>query len=58
MICKECSAAGTANASGSYGSATVLHQRCKGGCSCQHKVGQNWALHEGEKPTLMQTQSP
>lgn len=47
MICTMCKGAGNANAMGDTGSASVLHARCEGDCTCQHKVGKG---HVQEKP--------
>lgn len=57
MICKMCSGAGLANSIGDTGSASILHQQCKGDCTCQHKVGKGYVQGD-PKAQLMQTQSP
>ena len=58
MICVSCTAGGVANSSGSYDSATLLHNQCKGDCTCRHKTGPGYVKHQGEKVPPMQTQSP
>lgn len=39
MICPTCKKAGEANSSGDESRAAVLHARCPGLCTCQHKTG-------------------
>ena len=58
MICTQCSAAGVANSVGSFDSADLLHQQCKGDCPCRHKTGREYVKRQGEREPLMRTQSP
>ena len=58
MICNPCTAGGVANSAGSYDSATLLHNQCKGDCTCLHKTGRGFVKHPGEKVPPMRTQSP
>ena len=58
MICNPCIAGGVAQSAGSYDSALLLHQQCKGDCPCQHKTGAGLVVHRGEKVPPMRTQSP
>ena len=58
MICEDCMTAGGFNSAAEYKKAENFHDKCKGDCACQHKTGPGWYVKAGEKPTLMQTQSP
>lgn len=58
MICSDCQVGGDFNAKGNYDKAEELHEYCKGDCGCLHKTGAGWYVKVGQKPTLIQTQSP
>jgi hypothetical protein len=59
MICNDCLKGGEENKLGHYKRSANWHEKCENkGCVCQHKTGQGWFVPQGERPPLMQTQSP